>query len=44
MREEREDKEERAGAEPGDEEDITLGPWCSSEDTGGDWDGGARGL
>ena len=43
-REEREDREERAGAEAGEEEDITLGPWCSREGTGGDCEGGARGL
>ena len=42
--EEREEREERAGAEAGEEEDITLGPWCSREGTGGDCEGGARGL
>ncbi len=40
----REEREDSAGAEAGEDEDITLGPWCSSEGTGGDWDGGARGL
>ena len=39
-----EEREERAGAEAGEEEDITLGPWCSREGTGGDCEGGARGL
>ena len=43
-REESEDKVGRAGAEAGELEVITLGPWCSSEGTGGDWEGGARGL
>ena len=42
--EDREEREERAGAEAGEEEDITLGPWCSREGTGGDCEGGARGL
>ena len=44
LREESEDSAGSAGAEAGEDEDITLGPWCSSEGTGGDWDGGARGL
>ena len=43
-REESEESEERVGAEAGEDEDITLGPWCSREGTGGDCEGGARGL